>query len=45
MLYYDLVARKTVDEQILGALQGKIEMAATLNGDELADWLTLKEEK
>jgi len=45
VLYYDLVARKTVDEQILGALQGKIEMAATLNGDELADWLTLKEEK
>lgn len=37
--YYDLIAPNTVDEQILAALRGKIEMAATLNGDDLAAWL------
>lgn len=43
--YYDLVARNTVDEKILGSLRDKIEMAAKLNGDELSDWLKIGVDK
>lgn len=39
--YYDLFSPGTVDEQILAALRGKIEMASVLNGDELAEWLEI----
>ena len=37
--YYDLVAEKTIDEQLLGAIKDKIDAAATVNGDELSKWL------
>ena len=38
--YYDLVAEDTIDERILGALRSKVDMAATINGDRVAEILS-----
>jgi len=35
----DLCAQDTVDEQIIDALRNKYEMAATVQGDELRNWI------
>lgn len=37
--YVDLVARGTVDEKILHALRNKIDLAATVTGDNFREWL------
>lgn len=39
VLYYDIVARNTVDEKILDALRNKREIAAMVTGDQLQDWI------
>lgn len=39
--YIDLVSRKTMDEVIYKSLKMKINIAATINGDKLKEWLTL----
>lgn len=39
VLYYDIVARDTVDEKILEALRRKRVLAAMVTGDELQDWI------
>lgn len=39
VLYYDIVARNTVDESILDALRRKRVLAAMVTGDELQDWI------
>jgi SNF2 family DNA or RNA helicase len=37
--YIDLVAPKTVDTKILQALRKKINMAATITGDQWKEWI------
>ncbi len=37
--YIDLFARGTVDEKIIGALRGKRNIAASITGDELTEWI------
>lgn len=37
--YIDLIARGTVDHQIIGALRKKINVAATITGDRFREWL------
>lgn len=37
--YYDLVAHKTVDDHILATLRNKFDVAATVTGDRLREWL------
>jgi len=37
--YIDLIVRGTVDEKIIEALRNKIDMAATISGDEWRQWL------
>lgn len=39
--YIDLVARGTVDERIIKALRAKINLAATITGDKLREWVRL----
>lgn len=39
VLYVDLVAEGTIDERIVRALRSKRDLAATLTGDELREWL------
>lgn len=39
VLYVDLVAPGTVDEKMLHTLRNKINMAATINGDNYKEWL------
>jgi hypothetical protein len=38
-LYVDLVAPKTVEMKVLKNLRKKIDIAATLNGDEWRSWI------
>jgi SNF2 family DNA or RNA helicase len=37
--YVDLIAEKTVDEKIIKALRNKINIASTIMGDTLEDWI------
>jgi len=37
--YVDLIAPKTVDEKIVKALRAKINIASTILGEELRDWI------
>ena len=37
--YIDLVARKTIDENIIKALKTKINLASTILGEDLKEWL------
>jgi len=37
--YVDLIAAKTVDEKIVKALRSKINIASTILGEELRDWI------
>ena len=37
--YIDLVAKKTIDENIIKALKNKINLASTILGEELKNWL------
>ena len=37
--YVDLIASKTVDEKIVKALRAKINIASTIMGEELKDWI------
>ena len=37
--YVDLIAEKTVDEKILKALKKKINIASTVMGDTVQDWI------
>jgi SNF2 family DNA or RNA helicase len=37
--YIDLIARKTVDEKIVKALRNKIDIASTVMGEELKEWI------
>lgn len=39
VLYVDLVARETVDEKIIRGLRDKIDLAATITGDDYQEWL------
>ncbi len=39
VLYYDIIARDTVDEKILDSLRQKRVLAAMVTGDELQDWI------
>jgi SNF2 family DNA or RNA helicase len=40
--YIDLIAEGTVDEKIVGSLRNKIDIGATVLGEEVMDWLKLK---
>jgi SNF2 family DNA or RNA helicase len=37
--YVDLIAAKTIDEKIVKALRAKINIASTIMGEELKDWI------
>jgi SNF2 family DNA or RNA helicase len=37
--YIDIIARKTVDEKIVKALRNKIDIASTVMGEELREWI------
>jgi SNF2 family DNA or RNA helicase len=37
--YIDLVSPDTIDEKILKALRGKIDLAGKVLGEEVKDWL------
>jgi SNF2 family DNA or RNA helicase len=37
--YVDIIARKTVDEKIVKALRNKINIASTVMGEELKEWI------
>ena len=37
--YVDIIARKTVDEKIVKALRSKINIASTVMGEELREWI------
>ena len=37
--YIDLVAKKTIDENIIKALKTKINLASTILGEDLKKWL------
>jgi SNF2 family DNA or RNA helicase len=37
--YVDIIARKTVDEKIVKALRNKINIASTVMGEELREWI------
>jgi len=37
--YVDLIAAKTIDEKIVKALRSKINIASTIMGEELKDWI------
>jgi len=37
--YIDLVSPNTIDEKILKALRGKIDLAGKVLGEEVRDWL------
>ena len=37
--YVDLVCKGTVDEKIIEALRAKIDLAATITGDDWQEWL------
>jgi SNF2 family DNA or RNA helicase len=37
--YIDLVARKTIDENIIKSLKSKINLASTILGEDLKEWL------
>jgi len=37
--YIDLVSPNTIDEKILKALRGKIDLAGQVLGEEVRDWL------
>ena len=37
--YVDLIAKKTVDEKIIKALRKKINIASTVMGDTVQDWI------
>jgi SNF2 family DNA or RNA helicase len=37
--YVDLIAEKTVDEKIIKALRKKINIASTVMGDTVQDWI------
>jgi SNF2 family DNA or RNA helicase len=37
--YVDLIASKTVDEKIVKALRKKIDIASTIMGEELKEWI------
>lgn len=39
VLYFDLVAERTVDERILKSLQSKADVAAQVTGDRFREWL------
>lgn len=39
VVYIDLIARGTVDERVVDALRRKRDLAATLTGDELLEWI------
>lgn len=39
VLYVDLVAPKTIEDKILRALRGKINLAAVITGDNYREWL------
>ena len=40
--YIDLVTEGTIDERIVKALQDKIEIGATVLGEQAREWLTLQ---
>ena len=37
--YIDLIANKSIDEMIIGSLEGKIEISAKTLGEEVQKWL------
>ena len=39
MTYIDIIAEDTVDEKIVKALRGKMNIASKITGDELKDWI------
>ena len=39
MTYIDIIAENTVDEKIVKALRGKMNIASKITGDELKDWI------
>ena len=39
VLYVDLVMKRTVDEEIITALRGKCDVASTIVGDQLKEWI------
>ena len=39
MTYIDIIAQDTVDEKIVKALRGKMNIASKITGDELKDWI------
>ena len=39
VLYIDLVMKRTVDEEIITALRGKCDVASTIVGDQLKEWI------
>ena len=39
--YVDLISERTIDEQIVKALRAKIEIGATVLGEQAREWLTL----
>jgi SNF2 family DNA or RNA helicase len=39
MTYIDLLAEGTVDEKIVKALRKKVDIASTIMGEELKDWI------
>ena len=43
--YIDLISEGTIDEKIVDALRNKIDIGATVLGEEAREWLTLKPKK
>ena len=39
VLYVDLVMKRTVDEEIITALRGKCDVASTIVGDQMKEWI------
>jgi SNF2 family DNA or RNA helicase len=37
--YIDIIATKTIDEKIVKALRAKINIASTILGEELREWI------
>ena len=45
VLYVDLISTGTIDEKIVAALRSKIDIGATVLGEEARQWLMLKPKK